>query len=552
MPPKKISYAEDARQALLRGVDKVADAVKVTLGPKGRNVVLEKSWGSPNITKDGVTVAKEVELADEYENMGAQLCKEVASKTNDDTGDGTTTATVLAQAIVQEGMRNVVAGANPMLIKQGIEMATAAVVEFIRDMAQPLEGRDDIANVAGIAGNDPAIGALIADAMDTVGKDGVITVEESKVGKTEMEVVEGMQFNKGYISPYFVTDAENMECVLEDPYILIYEKKISSAADIVPVLEKTTTAGKPLVIIAEDVEAEALATMVVNKMRGTLQCCAVKAPGFGDRRKRNLEDIAILTGGKFISEDLGIKLDHVELEDLGVAQRITVDKDDTTIVQSEGSEEDIAGRVAQIRAEIENTDSDYDREKLEERLAKLAGGVAVIKVGAATETELKELKHRFEDALSAARSALEEGIVPGGGVVLLRATKILDELDADGDVAAGVRIVRKALYAPIKQIAANAGYEGGVVAEKVAGYKSPKYGFNAASEQYEDLVAAGVTEPAKVVRAALENAASIGSLVLTTEALVAEIPQEAPPMPPGGDMGGGMGGGMGGMGGGMY
>jgi chaperonin GroEL len=548
MPPKKISYAEDARQALLRGVDKVADAVKVTLGPKGRNVVLEKSWGSPNITKDGVTVAKEVELADEYENMGAQLCKEVASKTNDDTGDGTTTATVLAQAIVQEGMRNVVAGANPMLIKQGIEMATAAVVEFIRDMAQPLEGRDDIANVAGIAGNDPAIGALIADAMDTVGKDGVITVEESKVGKTEMEVVEGMQFNKGYISPYFVTDAENMECVLEDPYILIYEKKISSAADIVPVLEKTTTAGKPLVIIAEDVEAEALATMVVNKMRGTLQCCAVKAPGFGDRRKRNLEDIAILTGGKFISEDLGIKLDHVELEDLGVAQRITVDKDDTTIVQSEGSEEDIAGRVAQIRAEIENTDSDYDREKLEERLAKLAGGVAVIKVGAATETELKELKHRFEDALSAARSALEEGIVPGGGVVLLRATKILDELDADGDVAAGVRIVRKALYAPIKQIAANAGYEGGVVAEKVAGYKSPKYGFNAASEQYEDLVAAGVTEPAKVVRAALENAASIGSLVLTTEALVAEIPQEAPPMPPGGDMGGGMGG----MGGGMY
>ncbi len=548
MPPKKISYAEDARQALLRGVDKVADAVKVTLGPKGRNVVLEKSWGSPNITKDGVTVAKEVELADEYENMGAQLCKEVASKTNDDTGDGTTTATVLAQAIVQEGMRNVVAGANPMLIKQGIEMATAAVVEFIRDMAQPLEGRDDIANVAGIAGNDPAIGALIADAMDTVGKDGVITVEESKVGKTEMEVVEGMQFNKGYISPYFVTDAENMECVLEDPYILIYEKKISSAADIVPVLEKTTTAGKPLVIIAEDVEAEALATMVVNKMRGTLQCCAVKAPGFGDRRKRNLEDIAILTGGKFISEDLGIKLDHVELEDLGVAQRITVDKDDTTIVQSEGSEEDIAGRVAQIRAEIENTDSDYDREKLEERLAKLAGGVAVIKVGAATETELKELKHRFEDALSAARSALEEGIVPGGGVVLLRATKILDELDADGDVAAGVRIVRKALYAPIKQIATNAGYEGGVVAEKVAGYKSPKYGFNAASEEYEDLVSAGVTEPAKVVRAALENAASIGSLVLTTEALVAEIPQEAPPMPPGGDMGGGMGG----MGGGMY
>ncbi len=547
MPPKKIAYQEDARQALLRGVDKVANAVRITLGPKGRNVVLQKSWGSPNITKDGVTVAKEIELADEYENMGAQLCKEVASKTNDDTGDGTTTATVLAQAIVQEGMRNVVAGANPMLIKEGIELATAAAVEFIRAMAQPLDDRDDIANVAGIAGNDPAIGALIADAMDTVGKDGVITGEESKVGKTEMEVVEGMQFNKGYISPYFVTDAENMECVLEEPYILIFEKKISSAADIVPVLEKAATAGKPLVIIAEDVEAEALATMVVNKMRGTLQCCAIKAPGFGDRRKRNLEDLAVLTGGRFISEDLGIKLDGVELEDLGVAQRITVDKDDTTIVQGAGSEEDIAGRVAQIRAEIENTDSDYDREKLGERLAKLAGGVAVLKVGAATETELKELKHRFEDALSAARSALEEGIVPGGGVVLLRAAKVLDDIDADGDVAAGVRIVKAALSAPIKQIAENAGYVGGIGAEKGGGYKSVKYGFNAATEEYEDLVAAGVTDPAKVVRAALENAASIGSLVLTTEALVAEIPQEAPPMPPGGDMGGGMGGGMGGM-----
>ncbi len=546
MAPKKLAYDQEARHALQRGVDIVANATKVTLGPKGRNVILEKSWGSPTITKDGVTVAKEVELEDEYENMGAQLCKEVASKTNDDTGDGTTTATVLAQAIVQEGMRNVVAGANPMLIKQGIEMATQAVVDFIKDMAQPLEGREDIANVAGIAGNDPAIGELIAEAMDTVGKDGVITVEESKVGVTEMEVVEGMQFNKGYISPYFVTDAENMECVLENPYILIHEKKISSAADLVPVLEKVASAGKSLLIIAEDVEAEALATMVVNKMRGTIQGCAVKAPGFGDRRKRSLEDIAVVTAGRFISEDLGIKLENVEIEDLGTAERVSIDKDDTTIVQGAGSQDDISGRVAQIRAEIEKTDSDYDREKLEERLAKLAGGVAVLKVGAATETELKELKHRFEDALSAARSGLEEGIVPGGGVTLLRAAALLDDLEAEGDVAAGIGIVQKALHAPIKQISMNAGYEGGVVAEKVLGYKSHKYGFNAATEQFEDLVAAGVTDPAKVVRAALENAASIGALVLTTEAVVAEIPQEAPPMPPGGDMGGGM------PGGGMY
>ncbi len=546
MAPKKLAYDQEARHALQRGVDIVANATKVTLGPKGRNVILEKSWGSPTITKDGVTVAKEVELEDEYENMGAQLCKEVASKTNDDTGDGTTTATVLAQAIVQEGMRNVVAGANPMLIKQGIEMATQAVVDFIKDMAQPLEGREDIANVAGIAGNDPAIGELIAEAMDTVGKDGVITVEESKVGVTEMEVVEGMQFNKGYISPYFVTDAENMECVLENPYILIHEKKISSAADLVPVLEKVASAGKSLLIIAEDVEAEALATMVVNKMRGTIQGCAVKAPGFGDRRKRSLEDIAVVTAGRFISEDLGIKLENVEIEDLGTAERVSIDKDDTTIVQGAGSQDDISGRVAQIRAEIEKTDSDYDREKLEERLAKLAGGVAVLKVGAATETELKELKHRFEDALSAARSGLEEGIVPGGGVTLLRAAALLDDLEAEGDVAAGIGIVQKALLAPIKQISMNAGYEGGVVAEKVLGYKSHKYGFNAATEQFEDLVAAGVTDPAKVVRAALENAASIGALVLTTEAVVAEIPQEAPPMPPGGDMGGGM------PGGGMY
>ncbi len=539
MAPKKLAFNEDARHALQRGVDQVANAVKVTLGPKGRNVVLEKSWGSPNITKDGVTVAKEVELDDEYENMGAQLCKEVASKTNDDTGDGTTTATVLAQAIVYEGMRNVAAGANPMLIKQGIELATRKAVEVIKEFAVPLEGRDDIANVAGIAGNDPEIGALIADAMDKVGKDGVITVEESKVGRTEMETVEGMQFNKGYISPYFITDSENMECVLENAVILIHEKKISSAADIVPVLEKVIGANKPLLIIAEDVEAEALATLVVNRMRGTLQCCAVKAPGFGDRRKRNLEDIAILTGGRFISEDLGIKLENVQLEDLGTAERIVVDKNDTTVVQGGGTQEAIDGRVAQIRAEIETTDSDYDREKLEERLAKLAGGVAVLKVGAATETELKELKHRFEDALSAARSALEEGIVPGGGVALLRASMALDEIEAEGDVAAGVSIIKEALRAPIKQIARNAGYEGGIVAEKVLGYKSHKYGFNAATEEYEDLMSAGVIDPAKVVRAALENAASIGSLVLTTEALVAEIPQETPPMPPGGGMPGG-------------
>jgi chaperonin GroEL len=540
MAPKKLAYSEEARHALLRGVDAVADAVKTTLGPKGRNVVLEKSWGAPNITKDGVTVAKEIELADEYENMGAQLCKEVASKTNDDTGDGTTTATVLAQAIVHEGLRNVAAGANPMLIKQGIEIATQRAVEAIRDMAQPLEGRDDIANVAGIAGNDPAIGELIADAMDQVGKDGVITVEESKVGKTEMEVVEGMQFNKGYISPYFVTDTETMEAVLEKPFILIHEKKISSAADLVPVLEKIATAGRPLLVIAEDVEAEALATMVVNKMRGTLHCCAVKAPGFGDRRKRNLEDIAVLTGGRFISEDLGIKLENVELEDLGTAERVTIDKDDTTIVQGSGTQDEINGRIAQIRAEIERTDSDYDREKLEERLAKLAGGVAVIKVGAATETELKELKHRFEDALSAARSALEEGIVPGGGVTLLRVATALDDVEADGDVAAGVRIVQAALHAPIKQIASNAGYEGSIVAEKVLGYKSPKWGFNAATEEYEDLTAAGVADPAKVVRSALENAASIGALVLTTEALIAEIPQKEPAGPPGGMPGGDM------------
>ena len=539
MAKKQLAFNEEARRALERGVDKVADAVGVTLGPKGRNVVIEKKWGAPTITKDGVTVAKEVELEDKYENMGAQLCKEVASKTNDDTGDGTTTATVLAQAIVHAGLRNVAAGANPMLIKRGIERATAAMVDEIRKMSEPLEGRDDIANVAGIAGNDHQIGEVIADAMDKVGKDGVITVEESKVGRTEVEVVEGMQFDKGYISPYFVTDGENMRAVLENPFILVYEKKISSAADIVPVLEKIAQAGRPLVIVAEDVEAEALATLVVNKMRGTIQTVAVKAPGFGDRRKRSCEDIAILTGGRFISEDLGIKLDNIQLEDLGTAERVVVSKDDTTIVSGGGSQEEIAGRITQIRKEIETTDSNYDREKLEERLAKLAGGVAVIKVGAATDTELKELKHRYEDALSSARSALEEGIVPGGGVALLRAATGMDVSSDIEDEQTGIAIVKKAAAEPLRRIAANAGYEGSVVAEKILSHKSPKFGFDALNEDYGDLVKAGVIDPVKVVRSALENAASIGSLVLTTEALVAEIPEPEPPMPPGG---GGMGG----------
>ncbi len=538
MAVKMLAFDEEARRALERGVDKVANAVCVTLGPKGRNVVLDKKWGAPTITKDGVTVAKEIELEDKYENMGAQLCKEVASKTNDDTGDGTTTATVLAQAIVHAGLRNVAAGANPMELKTGIERATEAVVKSIQEASTPLESKGDIAHVAGIAGNDQEIGDLIADAMDKVGKDGVITVEESKVGKTEVEVVEGMQFDKGYISPYFVTEGEAMECVLTDPYILIYEKKISSAADIVPVLEKTASAGASLLVVAEDVEAEALATMVVNKMRGTVQSCAVKAPGFGDRRKRNLEDIAVLTNGTFISEDLGIKLENVELTDLGRAKRVVVDKDDTTIVEGAGSQEAIDGRIAQIRREIDDTDSDYDREKLEERLAKLTGGVAVINVGAATETELKELKHRFEDALSAARSGIEEGIVTGGGVILLRAATAIDKLrGGTDDEKAGIQIVRRALSEPVRQIAENAGYEGSVVVEKILASDDPKFGFNALSEEFEDLVAAGVVDPAKVVRAALENAASIGALVLTTEALVAEKPEEekpAPAAPPGG------------------
>jgi len=535
MAAKMLAFDEEARRSLERGVDKVANAVRVTLGPKGRNVVLEKKWGAPTITKDGVTVAKEIELEDQYENMGAQLCKEVASKTNDDTGDGTTTATVIAQSVVKNGLKIVAAGANPMLVKQGIETAVESVVGELKKMSTPLSGRDAIAHVAGIAGNDPEIGELIADAMDKVGKDGVITVEESKVGKTEIEVVEGMQFDKGYISPYFMTEGETMEAVLEDPFILIYEKKITSAADIIPVMEKTASAGKPLLVIAEDVEAEALATLVVNKMRGTVLSCAVKAPGFGDRRKRNLEDIAVLTDGTFISEDLGIKLDGVELAQLGRAERIVISKDETTIIKGAGPQDAITGRISQIRKEIETTDSNYDREKLEERLAKLAGGVAVIKVGAATETELKELKHRFEDALSSARSGLEEGIVPGGGVALLRAALALSALKAEGDVASGVKIVQQALREPARRIAENAGQEGSIVCENILAKSSVKYGFNALTEEYEDLVKAGVVDPTKVVRSALENAASIGSLVLTTEALVAEAPKKdepaAPPMP---------------------
>ncbi|HEY3398095.1 MAG TPA: chaperonin GroEL [Armatimonadota bacterium] len=541
MAAKQIAFNEEARRALERGVNRVADAVKVTLGPKGRNVVMDKKWGAPVISKDGVTVAKEIELEDKFENMGAQLCKEVASKTNDDTGDGTTTATVLAQAIVREGMRNVAAGANPMDLKKGIEEATEVVVKAIREMAQPLESKGDIAHVAGIAGNDPEIGQTIANAMEKVGKDGVITVEASKTGLTEVEVVEGMQFNKGYISPYFVNSAEAMEVVLDNPYILIYEKKISSAMDIVPVLEKAASANAPVVIIAEDIEAEALATMVVNKMRGTVQSVAVKAPGFGDRRKRNMEDIAVLTGGTFISEELGLKLENIELEQFGRAERVAVDKDNTTIIKGAGTRDAIAGRIGQIRREIEDTDSDYDREKLEERLAKLAGGVALIRVGAATETELKEKQHRYEDALSSARSGIEEGIVPGGGVTLLRASLAIDKMrGGSDDIKTGRQIVKRSLVEPLRQIAFNAGLEGSVVVERVMNAEGNTFGFNAATEKYEDMLATGIIDPAKVVRCSLENAASIGAMVLTTEALIAELKDEEPAMPSGG--GGGMGG----------
>jgi chaperonin GroEL len=538
---KQIIHGEASRQAILRGVNALADAVKVTLGPKGRNVVIEKKFGSPTITKDGVTVAKEIELEDTLENMGAQMVREVASKTSDVAGDGTTTATVLAQAILREGIRMVAAGANPMALKRGIEKAVEAATGSIKDMSKPVKG-DAIAQVGTISANgDATIGELIAEAMDKVGKDGVITVEESKTLSTELEVVEGMQFDRGYLSPYFVTDPERMEAVLENPYILIHEKKIASMKDLLPLLESVAREGRPLIIIAEDVEGEALATLVVNKLRGTLQVCAVKAPGFGDRRKAMLEDIAILTGGKSITEDLGIKLENVKVEDLGRAKKIVVDKDSTTIVEGAGKASDIQGRVQTIRAQIETTTSDYDREKLQERLAKLVGGVAIIKVGAATETELKEKKARVEDAMHATRAAVEEGIVPGGGVALLRAQRVLDELKLeDEDEQIGVQIVRRALEAPLREIASNAGVEGAVVVEQVRQNKTAAFGYNAATETYSDLVKDGVIDPAKVTRTALQNAASIAGLLLTTEALVAEIPKEekSMPMPGGGGMDG--------------
>ncbi len=543
MPAKQITYSEEARGAILRGVNKLADAVKVTLGPKGRNVVIEKKFGSPTITKDGVTVAKEIELADALENMGAQMVREVASKTSDVAGDGTTTATVLAQAIYREGAKNVTAGANPMELKRGIELAVKAVVEQIDKISKPVEGKE-IAHVGTIsANNDEEIGKIIAEAMEKVGKDGVITVEEAKGLETNLEVVEGMQFDRGYLSPYFVTDAERMEATLENAKILLYEKKISSMKDLLPILEQVARQGKPLLIVAEDVEGEALATLVVNKLRGTLQICSVKAPGFGDRRKAMLEDIAILTGGKLITEDLGIKLENVKWEDLGEAKKIVVNKDDTTIVtdvDDKKRREAIAGRVKQIRTQIEETTSDYDREKLQERLAKLVGGVAVIKVGAATETEMKEKKARVEDAMHATKAAVEEGIVAGGGVAMLRAIEAVDKIKAEGDVAVGVKIVRRALEEPARQIAANAGEEGSVVVRQIFAEKG-NVGFNAGTGKFEDLVKAGVIDPAKVAKTALVNASSIASLMLTTEAMVSEIKEKdkAPAMPGGpGGMGG--------------
>jgi len=535
---KDVRFNEEARRGLERGVNKVADAVKVTLGPKGRNVVIEKKFGSPTITKDGVTVAKEIELSDPAEDVGAKLVKEVASKTNDVAGDGTTTATVLAQAIVREGLRVVAAGASPLAVKRGIDKAVEAVVADIRASATPVEDKESIASVGSIAGNDPEIGDLIAEAMDKVGKDGVITIEESKGTGTTVEIVEGMQFDKGYLSPYFVTDPERMEAVLENALILLNEKKISNVQDLVPVLEKVARAGQPLLIIAEDIEGEALATLVVNRLRGILNIAAVKAPGFGDRRKAMLEDIAQLTGGQFISDDLGIKLDTLEISQLGSAEKIIITKDDTTIVKGGGTKEAVAGRVQQIRRQIENTDSDYDREKLEERLAKLAGGVAKLSVGAATETELKEKKHRFEDALSATRAAVEEGIVSGGGSAIVHASAVLDSLKgANADEDTGIKIVKAALEAPLRQIATNAGLEGSVVVNKVR-EMGKGFGFNAVTEEYVELIPAGVVDPVKVTRSALQNAASIASLILTTEVLATEIKEKNPAPAPGGDMGG--------------
>jgi len=536
--PKQLKFDEEARSALLRGVTVMAAAVKATLGPKGRNVVIDKKFGSPTITKDGVTVAKEIELKDKYENMGAQMVREVASKTSDVAGDGTTTATVLAQAIFREGLKNVTAGANPMGLKRGIEAAVDAVVKDLKSISKSTKDKKEIAQVATIASNnDKAVGNLIAEAMEKVGKDGVITVEESKSAETVLDVVEGMQFDRGYLSPYFVSDAERMEVSLEDAYVLIHEKKISVMKDMLPLLEQVARAGKPLLIIAEEVEGEALATLVVNKLRGTLSACAVKAPGFGDRRKAMLEDIATLTGGKAITEDLGIKLENIKLTDLGRAKKVVVDKDNTTLVEGAGKTKEIEGRIKQIRAQIEETTSDYDREKLQERLAKLAGGVAVIKVGAATETAMKEKKARVEDALNATRAAVEEGIVPGGGVALLRSAKAIDGLKLSGDEKVGASIVKRACEEPIRQIVENAGLEGSVIVEKVKSETVANRGYDAESMEYVDMLQAGIIDPTKVERVALQNAASVASLLLTTEALITDLPEEkpaaAPPMPHG-------------------
>jgi chaperonin GroEL len=538
---KEIKYSAKARESMLKGVDTLADAVKVTLGPKGRNVVLDKSFGSPNITKDGVTVAKEIELEDKFENMGAQMVKEVASKTSDVAGDGTTTATVLAQSIYKEGSKLVAAGVNPMAVKRGIEKAVEIAVDELKKISKPTKDQEEIAQVGTIsANNDPTIGNIIAEAMNKVGKEGVITVEEAKSMETTLEIVEGMQFDRGYLSPYFVTDPEKMVAAVSEPYILLNEKKISNMKDLIPILEQIAKMGKPLLIIAEDIEGEALATLVVNKLRGTLQCAAVKAPGFGDRRKAMLEDIAILTGGRVISEDLGLKLENITLNDLGTAKTVNIDKDNTTIVDGGGNRKDLEGRVKQLRVQIDETTSDYDREKLQERLAKLIGGVAVINVGAATETEMKEKKARVEDALNATRAAVEEGIVPGGGVALVRCIKALAKVEEEGEEQSGIALVKRALEEPVRQIANNAGAEGSVVVEKVKDGKAA-FGFNADTNDYGDMIKAGIIDPTKVTRFALQNAASVAALLLTTEAMVAEKPKEQsdmPPMPPGGGMGG--------------
>ncbi len=539
---KQLLFDDAARSAILRGVSMLTDAVKATLGPKGRNAILDKKYGAPTITKDGVTVAKEIELKDPWENMGAQLVKEVASKTSDTAGDGTTTATVLAHAIYREGIKNVVAGGNPMEIKRGIEKAVEVVVEELKKLSKPVQDKKEIAQVGTIsANNDASIGELIAEAMDKVGKDGVITVEEAKSMATTLDVVEGMQFDRGYISPYFITDPERMECILDDPYILIHEKKVSSMKDLLPILEQTAKMGRPLLIIAEEVEGEALATLVVNKLRGTIQVSAVKAPGFGDRRKAMLEDVAVLTGGTMISEDLGIKLENIKISDLGRAKKITIDKENTTIVEGAGDTQKIQGRVKQIKTQIDETTSDYDREKLQERLAKLVGGVAVINVGAATETEMKEKKARVEDALNATRAAVEEGIIPGGGIALLRSIAALKTLKLETDQQVGVEIVRRSLEEPIRQIVNNAGIEGSVVVEKVKHAKETNYGFDADKEEYVDMMKAGIIDPTKVTRYALQNAASVAALMLTTAVMITDIPEEKPEMPampPGGGMGG--------------